>query len=98
MSARCRRARAGVEAPCPSGRARECGGSRGCRHALVVAGAAVTGREARWNKADGVGGRDEELTDGRSSQWRGRRRLAGGDWRVRKRVEVARVSERLTIG
>lgn len=46
----------------------------------------------------GEGGRDGGLTDGRGSQWRGGRRLAGGDWRVRKRVEVARASQRLTIG
>lgn len=52
------------------------GGSRG-HHALVVAGAAVTGSEARWNKADG-GGWAGRGSDGRPRQPMARRAPPGG--------------------
>ena len=77
------------------------GGGRGRgqgRRALVVAGAPVTGSEAGWSGADGDRWVGRGLTDGRGSQWRGGRLLAGGDWRVRACAEVARGAERRSIG
>lgn len=77
------------------------GGGRGRgqgRRAFVAAGTPVTGSEAGWSGADGGRWVGRGLTDGRGSQWRGGRLLAGGDWRVRACAEVARGAERRSIG